>query len=78
MKSLVPVPKPDNTYRYLLACFSTNKKCVENLAFSMLEEALFSRKLASHFLILYFLLYFNLDPDPNPVPGSDLEPAPEP
>ncbi len=40
--------------RQYLAQFFNNKKCVQNLAFSMLEAALFPRKLASHFFILFF------------------------
>ncbi len=41
----VSFPDPDNTKH----SFSTTKKLVPNLAFSMSEEALFPRKLASQF-----------------------------
>jgi hypothetical protein len=56
----LPLPDPDS----ILHSFSTTQKFVHNLAFSMLEAALFPRKLASHFL---FVFHFMLDPDPNPV-----------
>jgi hypothetical protein len=55
--------------RQYLAQFSNNKKCVQNLAISMSEAALFPKNLASHFFtILTFLFHFLLDPDPNPAP----------
>jgi hypothetical protein len=58
---LVPVPDP----HYVKHSFSN--KIVQNLAFLLLESALFLKKLA--FLILFFAFVFNfmLDPDPNPV-----------
>jgi hypothetical protein len=39
--------------------FFNKQKFVENLAFSMSEEALFPRKLASHFLFLSFFIPFS-------------------
>ncbi len=44
--------------QYLFSMFFNKPKCGENLAFSMSEEALFLRKLASHFLFLYFFIPF--------------------
>jgi hypothetical protein len=45
--------------------FSNNNKFLQYLAFSMLEAALFPKKLASHFL--FDFLYAMLGLDPNPV-----------
>jgi hypothetical protein len=56
-KVLVPVPIQVQIQTYL-ALFFNNKKLVQNLASSMLEAALFPRKLASNFLI--FLLLFSI------------------
>ncbi len=57
----VPVPDPD-----LFSIVKTTK-FVPNLAFSMLEAALFPRKLACNVLFLTFVLHFLLNPGPNPV-----------
>jgi hypothetical protein len=43
-KVLVPVPDPE-----LISTVFNHKKCVQNLAFSILDAALFPRKLASKF-----------------------------
>jgi hypothetical protein len=43
-------------------------KFTQNLAFSIIEVALFSRQLALIFDYLPFVFYCMLDPGPNPVP----------
>ncbi len=53
--------------RLILAQFVNDKKFVQNLAFSMIEAALFPRQLASNFWLLTFVLHFMLDPGPNSV-----------
>jgi hypothetical protein len=49
--------------------FQQQQKIVQNLAFSMLEAALFPINFTSHCLSLTFVLIFLLDPDPNLVSG---------
>ncbi len=58
-----PVPVPDPDY---LAQFFSNKKFVQNLAFSMLEAALFPRRSDSYLCFLTFVLHFMLDPEQEP------------
>jgi hypothetical protein len=53
---LVPVPDPD-----LFSKVFNNKKYVQNLAFSMIEAALFPRKFVSNLDFWSFILYFMLD-----------------
>ncbi len=70
-KVSVPIPDPNsepNIYHNYWKQFFKTKIIVQNLAFLMLEAALFPRKLASHFLFYTIIFYFMLDPDPNPVP----------
>ncbi len=53
---------------------TSEKKCTKNLAFLMLEAALFPRKMSSHlrfFEFFTFALHFMLDPDPYPDPESN-------
>ncbi len=59
----VPVPDPD-----LLSTVFLTTKFIQNLAFSMIEVALFPRKLALIFDFVTFVFYCMLDPGPNPVP----------
>jgi hypothetical protein len=60
----VPVLVPDPDVTYLAQFFS--KKIVRNLAFSMLEAALFPIKLASHFSFFFtFVFHFMWDPEGN-------------
>ncbi len=43
----------------------------------MLDAALFTRKLTSHFWFFWLLYYlFKLDPDPNPIPEPEYIPVP--
>jgi hypothetical protein len=68
MYSTVPVPVPDPD---LFSTLFQQQKFVHNLAFSMLEAALFPRKLTSIFLFFDFCITFYdfiLDSGPNPVP----------
>jgi hypothetical protein len=63
--------------------FSTafQKKCIQNLAFLLLESALFPRKLASHFgffYIFYFCIPFYVGSGSNPVPEPELKCDPVP
>jgi hypothetical protein len=60
----VPVPVPD----LFSTVFQQKKFFLQNLAFSILEAALFPRKLASIYDFLTFVLHFMLDTGPNPVP----------
>ncbi len=47
---------------------------MQSLAFSMLEAALFPKKLAINFRIFnLFLFHFKFDPGPNPLPEPELE-----
>jgi hypothetical protein len=55
-----PVPVPDPN---LFSTVFQQQKCVQNLAFSMLDAAMFPRKLASNFLFLTFVFRFMLDPE---------------
>jgi hypothetical protein len=57
-----------------------NKKIVPvpNLAFPMLEEALYPRKFAPLIYILTFVFHFKLDPDPKPFSEPECIPAPVP
>jgi hypothetical protein len=48
----VPVPEPD-----LFSTVFNNKIFVQNLAFSMLEAALFPRKYRLYFFFFFFLIY---------------------
>jgi hypothetical protein len=68
----VPVPDPD-----LLSTVFNNRKFVQNLAFTMLEAALFPRKLVSIFLFCSVLVHFMLDPGLNPVPEPKLDQEPK-
>jgi hypothetical protein len=41
-----------------LSPLPNNKKCMQNLAVSMSEAILFPRKLASHFLFVFFITFY--------------------
>ncbi len=47
--------------QYFLHSFSTTKKWVQNLAFSVSETAIFPRKLAYKFCFLNFFIHYMLD-----------------
>ncbi len=51
-----PAPDPDNIVFTVVLFF--NKKTAKNLAFSMIEAALFLGKLTSHFLFVDFCISF--------------------
>jgi len=63
-----------------LAQFFNNKKFVQNLAFSMLDAALFPRKSPSNFWSFDFWItaHFMLYPGPNPVPEPECITIPVP
>jgi hypothetical protein len=60
--------------RTYLATFFKSKKFVQNLAFSMLEAALFPGSWPLIFDFLTSVLHFMLDPGPNPVQEPDPKP----
>jgi hypothetical protein len=61
-KVLVPVPAPVPIRTYL-ARFFNNKKCVQTLAFSILEAVLFPRKLAFFYFCITFYVGSELEPE---------------
>ncbi len=69
----VLVPDPD-----LFNTDFNNNIFLQNLAFSLLEEALFPRKLASNLGFFTFVLHFMSDPGPNPVPEPERITVPVP
>jgi len=64
----VSVPFPYPNPEPFLTILAVKTKIVQNLAFLMVESALFPRKLSSHLWFLTFALHFMLDPDPKPDP----------
>jgi hypothetical protein len=61
-----------------LVGFINDKIIVQNLAFSILEAALFPEGWTLIFGFLTFVLHFMLDPGPNPVPEPECITVPVP
>jgi hypothetical protein len=64
----VPVPDPEHSV-------STTKLCTKSFLFNVRSSIIFQKDGLS-FFILFFSLYFMLDPDSNPALEPDLDPEP--